>query len=136
MNDKKKPSTTSGDQTTPPNEASPDELAQRYAETLERLSTGSSRAWKGWLERQTRGDSFSMPDPAVAAKSLASLGQQFLLNPQRAIELQQQLWQGYTTLWQNAVQRLSGETPSSPLDAAPRDKRFKGKSWEENLFFD
>ncbi|MCA1769623.1 MAG: class I poly(R)-hydroxyalkanoic acid synthase [Halomonas sp.] len=136
MNDKKKPSTTSGDQTTPPNEASPDELAQRYAETLERLSTGSSRAWKGWLERQTRGDSFSMPDPAVAAKSLASLGQQFLLNPQRAIELQQQLWQGYTTLWQNAVQRMSGETPAAGLDAAPSDKRFKGKSWEENLFFD
>jgi len=132
MNDKK----PSGDQTTPPNEATPDELAQRYAETLERLSSGSSRAWKGWLERQSRGDSFTMPDPAVAAKSLASLGQQFLLHPQQALAFQQQLWEGYTTLWHNAVQRMSGKTPAATLDAAPRDKRFKGKSWEENLFFD
>ncbi|SFU70557.1 PHA/PHB synthase family protein [Halomonas korlensis] len=136
MNDKKPSSAKPGDKTTPPHETSPDELAQRYAEALERLSTGSSRAWQGWLERQTRGDFFTLPDPAVAAKSLASLGQQFLLHPQRALELQQQLWQGYTTLWQNTTQRLFGESPSPAAEPAPRDKRFKGKGWEENLYFD
>jgi polyhydroxyalkanoate synthase subunit PhaC len=131
-----KPSAKPGDQATPPTETPADELARRYAETLARLSSGSSQAWQGWLERQTRGDFFTLPDPAVAAKSLTLLGQQFLLQPQRALELQQQLWQGYTTLWQNTTQRLLGEAPSPAAEPAPRDKRFKGKAWEENLFFD
>ncbi|QTF93401.1 class I poly(R)-hydroxyalkanoic acid synthase [Halomonas sp. BM-2019] len=136
MNDQTPSSAKPGDQATPPPETSADELAKRYAETLARLSSGSSRAWQGWLERQARGDFFTLPDPAVAAKAMTSLGQQFLLQPQRALELQLQLWQGYTTLWQNSTQRLLGEAPSSALEPTPRDRRFKGKGWEENLYFD
>ncbi|WP_163559662.1 class I poly(R)-hydroxyalkanoic acid synthase [Halomonas sp. NO4] len=136
MNDQKPSSAKPGDQATPPQETPSDELAQRYAEALARLSTGSSRAWQGWLERQARGDFFTLPDPAVAAKALTRLSQQFLFHPQQALELQQQLWQGYAALWQNTTQRLFGEAPSTAAAPEPRDRRFKGKSWEENLFFD
>jgi len=136
MNDQKPSSAKQGDSSASSHETSPDALAQRYAETLARLSTGSSRAWQGWLERQARGDFFTLPDPAVAAKALGRLSQQFLYHPHQALELQQQLWQGYAALWQNTTQRLLGD--ASPPDATPtpRDKRFKGKGWEENLFFD
>ncbi|UYG09159.1 PHA/PHB synthase family protein [Halomonas sp. M4R1S46] len=136
MSDQKPSSAKPGDQAIPPQETPSDELAQRYAEALERLSAGSSRAWQGWLERQARGDFFTLPDPAVAAKALTRLSQQFLLHPQRALEVQQQLWQGYTTLWQITARRLSGEAPSPAAAPDPRDRRFKGKGWEENLFFD
>ena len=136
MNDQKPSPTKPGDQASPPHETPSDELAQRYAEALARLSAGSSRAWQGWLKRQAQGDLFTLPDPAVASKAMTSLSQQFLLQPQRALELQQQLWQGYATLWQNALLRLYGEAPSTALAPVPRDKRFKGKGWEENLFFD
>ncbi|MBZ9538845.1 PHA/PHB synthase family protein [Modicisalibacter tunisiensis] len=136
MSDRKPSSATPGDPATPPRETPSDALAQRYAEALARLSDGSSRAWQGWFERQARGDFFSLPDPAVAARALTRLSQQFMLHPQRALELQQQLWQGYTTLWQNTARRLAGEAPSPVAAPGPRDRRFKGKGWEENLFFD
>lgn len=135
MNDPRHSPPKASDGQTPP-EAPHDVLAQRYAETLARLSTESSRALQGLLERQARGDFFTLPDPAVAAKSLASLGQQFLLHPQRALEFQQQLWQGYAALWQDTALRLCGQAPPPAVQPGPRDRRFKGKGWEENLFFD
>ncbi len=57
-------------------------------------------------------------------------------NPRRLMELQFEYWQQWTTLWQNSLQKFSGESVADIYRPEPGDRRFRSEDWNENVLFD
>src|SRR2546427_1837282 len=70
------------------------------------------------------------------AKTLGQVGEYWLKDPQRAVELQFALGKSYLDLWANSVKRMAGETTEPVIEPDSRDKRFADPEWSSNQFFD
>lgn len=113
-----------------------DEIAHRIAEDLEQLATMAPRVLASWLQRQAEGDYFTLPNPWVIARSLATLGAQMLLHPQCLFESQTRLGLGYLQLWQDGLAQLLGQPTPAITEHERKDRRFQNEAWRENVFFD
>jgi polyhydroxyalkanoate synthase len=69
------------------------------------------------------------PTPLQAADSYAAVGKSLLSHPDKVMQAQMALWQGYVDLWQSF---LTGDH-RSPGKAD--DKRFADPEWSQNPFF-
>jgi polyhydroxyalkanoate synthase subunit PhaC len=69
-------------------------------------------------------------------RTLAKVGEYWLSEPERAIEAQNRLLNGYIGLWSSALKRMMGEPAKPVAEPDPRDRRFKDPEWSENQFFD
>src|SRR6202166_1852292 len=69
-------------------------------------------------------------------KTLGQVGQYWLKDPQRALDLQVNLGRAYLDLWAGAVKRMAGENPEPVAAPSPKDKRFVDPEWSSNQFFD
>ena len=69
-------------------------------------------------------------------KTLGEVGNYWLSDPARAVELQSRLGRAYLDLWGAAVKRMSGETAAPIVTPDPKDKRFADPEWSSNQFFD
>jgi poly[(R)-3-hydroxyalkanoate] polymerase subunit PhaC len=69
-------------------------------------------------------------------KTLGAVAQSYMADPQKLMQAQMQLWNGYTQLWQNAWRRALGEAAAPVAEPARGDRRFKDKDWQENTVFD
>jgi polyhydroxyalkanoate synthase len=75
-------------------------------------------------------------DPGHFADAFAELGAKLLNDPQRLVEAQINLWQGYAQIWQTTLARMQGEKVDDIVKPAPSDKRFQDKEWQSNWLFD
>ena len=108
----------------------------RLAQGMGELGERSQRVVQAFLEGQSRGDGFSVPDPRVVAGAFTKLTQAMLADPGRLIEAQARWWQQMGELWQTQMRKALGE-PVAPVAAPdPADKRFKDEAWNEALVFD
>ncbi len=71
-----------------------------------------------------------------AIKTLGRVAETWLADPQRAVEMQTQLWNGVIELWASSMRRMSGEPTPNTIEPAAKDNRFKDPDWNRNLFFD
>ncbi len=78
----------------------------------------------------------SPPTWRTSSRTFGQVGEYWLADPQRALELQSRLGQAYLELWAHAVKRLAGEKPAPVAQPDPRDKRFADPEWSTNQFFD
>ena len=69
-------------------------------------------------------------------KTLGQVGQYWLKDPQRALDLQLSLGRSYLDLWAGAVKRMAGEKTEPVAEPSPKDKRFSDPEWSSNQFFD
>ncbi len=69
-------------------------------------------------------------------KALGAVAQSYMSDPQKLMEVQTQLWNSYSQLWQNAWGKALGAQSEPLATPARNDKRFKDKDWQENTFFD
>jgi len=69
-------------------------------------------------------------------KTLGTVAQAYMSNPQKLMEAQMQLWNAYGQLWQAAWQRAIGAPAEAVATPAKSDKRFKDKDWQEHTVFD
>lgn len=69
-------------------------------------------------------------------KTLGAVAQSYMAEPQKLIEAQNQLWQSYSQIWQNAWGKALGADVGPVASPARNDKRFKDKDWQENTIFD
>ena len=69
-------------------------------------------------------------------KTLGHVGEYWMKDPQRAVELQFGLGKSYLDLWANSVKRMAGEATSPVIEPDSRDKRFADAEWSSNQFFD
>ena len=110
---------------------------QRLYEAMSRITEQSQRIMQAFVERQANGPrEFNPLEPAVVSKAYQALWQQMLTDPQRLVEAQVSLWQGYAKLWENTARRLAGEEVEPAVTPEPGDRRFRDDTWSENPLYD
>ncbi len=57
-------------------------------------------------------------------------------NPIQMLEAQADLWAQYSTLWQNTLQRMTGNEAEPVATPDAGDRRFKDAEWSNNIIFD
>ena len=113
-----------------------DPAAERIAADLARLASTGPRVAADLARRQGRGDFFTLPDPAVVARSLATLWEQMARHPEQMLEVESRLWRGYLDIWEGAARRMLG-LPAQPVaQPAEKDRRFAAEAWTQNLWLD
>lgn len=66
----------------------------------------------------------------------AELANKVLNDPQRFVDAQIALWQGYVKIWQSALARMQGQAVDDPVKPSPGDRRFADHEWQSNWLFD
>ncbi len=108
-----------------------------WSRILLRIAERSQKLVVDYLAR-TKDVARSSPafDPSHFTEAFAKLTEQLLSNPQRFVDTQIALWQGYAVIWQSALARMQGQTVEDLVKPAPSDKRFQDQEWQSNWLFD
>lgn len=75
-------------------------------------------------------------DIADAVKTIGKVMEYWLVDPQRALELQAGLGRAYLDLWAGTAKRMAGEPAAPAVAPDPKDRRFADPEWSQNQFFD
>jgi polyhydroxyalkanoate synthase len=75
-------------------------------------------------------------DPAHLSEAFAELSAKLLNDPQRFVDAQIALWQGYVGIWQATLARMQGQPVEDLVKPASADKRFQDREWQSNWLFD
>jgi polyhydroxyalkanoate synthase subunit PhaC len=115
--------------------ADPVRFAQNMAKVFEQAA-GIARIVAERPGAKQEAETQAMPMEQVS-KTLSAVAQSYMAEPQKLMDAQMQLWNGYTQIWQNAWARVLGEPAAAPVAQPVRgDKRFKDKDWQEHAVFD
>ncbi len=109
---------------------------QEFADNMMKIAAHSQRLITEFFDHN---DSLSKQlhlDPGNIGKAFMELTNRMMTNPERMVEHQMSLWQGYMQLWQNATLRMLGETVEPLVEPERGDKRFKDAEWTDNQIFD
>ncbi len=120
----------------PPQVASFD--VEAFSRNLARVIEESGKALSAYIKPREEGKIKTdlAQDLGEIVGTLGKVGQYWLSDPQRALELQSRLGSAYLELWGNAVKRLAGEPAPPVAEPGARDKRFADSEWTTNQFFD
>jgi poly[(R)-3-hydroxyalkanoate] polymerase subunit PhaC len=112
----------------------PEAFAQNLSKTLEQ----AGKALAAYIEPREKGEiaNDSTDELTGVVKTLAQVGEYWTSDPQRALEAQTRLWNGYAGLWGSSLKRMMGEAAEPTVETPPRDRRFADPDWEDNQFFD
>ncbi|MCZ4280087.1 class I poly(R)-hydroxyalkanoic acid synthase [Kiloniella laminariae] len=113
------------------------------AETMSAISEKSQELIKNFMARQQPlNPQEHDPDPLRIGQAFLEMSQKFWSDPDKAMKLQSDLWQGYTNLWQQTANNFlaagkteSDENKKSPAPKPKGDRRFQDEAWENNPFF-
>jgi len=110
---------------------------EKLARNLARMIEEGGKALAAYLkpreEGRIQGEYAEFID---MVKTLGHVGEYWLKDPQRALDLQIGLGRSYLDLWAGAVKRMAGEKTEPVAEPSPRDKRFTDPEWSSNQFFD
>jgi len=111
---------------------------EEFSHNLARLIEESGRAVAAYLKprEQGRNSGELAEEVTEVVKTLGHVAEYWLVDPQRAVELQTRLGKAYLDLWASAVKRLAGEDIAPVATPATSDKRFADPEWTQNQFFD
>ncbi len=111
------------------------------AETMAAISEKSQEMMQSFLKKQSEQSLDKDPDPMRIGQAFWEMSQRFWSDPEKAIKLQADLWQGYSALWQESADKFfsSQEKNKSERESSSvskkKDRRFKDEAWEDNPFF-
>jgi polyhydroxyalkanoate synthase len=101
------------------------------------IAERSQKLIKDYLERnKDKPVAMTAVDPARLTEAFSHLLQRILNDPERFVNAQLALWQGYAKIWQTALERMQGKAVAPVITPAPSDKRFKDSEWQSNWVFD
>jgi polyhydroxyalkanoate synthase len=110
---------------------------EEFARNLARVVEEGGKALAAYLkpreDGRIQGEYAELID---VVKTLGQVGQYWLKDPQRALDLQLNLGRSYLDLWAGAVKRMAGEETEPVAEPSPKDKRFTDPEWSSNQFFD
>lgn len=112
----------------------PERLAQNFLRLLEE----SSNALTNYMERPDgqSGPYSAMSEFQQASKSLTTITQHWLNDPEKFSETQSALLRDYAELWSRSLKRVLGEEVEPLVEPNPGDSRFRDPDWTANPFFD
>jgi len=112
---------------------------EAFARNLARVIEEGGKAMAAYLEPREHGAGSAAAGQqglSDVVKTFAHVGEYWLRDPQRAVEAQARLWNGYLGLWGSTMRRLAGEDTPPVASTEPADKRFRDPDWSQNAFFD
>lgn len=111
---------------------------EAFARNLARMIEESGKALAAYMKPREQGklkDELS-EDVTDVVKTVGTVAEYWLSDPQRALELQTSLGRAYLDLWASTVKRMAGEPAVPAVATDPKDKRFADPEWSQNQFFD
>ena len=111
---------------------------EEFSRNLARLIEQGGRALAAYLRPREQGrDDRELADEVTeVVKTLGHVGEYWLADPQRTVELQSRLGKAYLDLWATAAKRLAGEEAAPVVAPAANDRRFADPEWSSNQFYD
>ncbi|WP_206378253.1 PHA/PHB synthase family protein [Sneathiella limimaris] len=111
------------------------ENSQEFTDNMAKLSEKSMELVNEFYEQQK---SMGKPDldPLNIGNAFLELTQKLLTEPDKLVQAQTELWQGYMNLWQNAAMAATGQKADPVIEPDKGDKRFKSEEWRKNQIFD
>ena len=111
---------------------------QKFAHNMARLVEETGKAVAAFAEPRVSNpaQAWAPADLTRIMNAFGQIHQAWLLQPQKLMQAQAELWQRYWKLWAKAIGVLpTGKT--EPVAAPdPKDARFKDPEWSENQYFD
>jgi polyhydroxyalkanoate synthase len=111
-----------------------EELSRNMAALVEEAGKATAAYIRPLEER--RANTGLADEVGEVVKTLGTVAEYWLIDPQKAIEAQSRLGSTFLELWAATLKRMQGE-PAEPVAAPdPKDARFKDPEWSENPLFD
>jgi polyhydroxyalkanoate synthase len=111
---------------------------EAFARNAARMVEEGGKALAAYLKPREEGKIKAdlAEDIGDVVRTMGTVLEYWLSDPQRAVELQTSLGRAFLELWAATAKRLAGE-PAEPVIAPdPRDKRFADPEWSKNQFYD
>ena len=111
---------------------------EQFSRNIARMVEEGGKALAAYLKPREVGEVKIEPADEIAdvVKTLGQVAENWLSDPQRAVEIQTGLGKAYLELWLAASKRLAGEQIAPVAAPAPGDKRFADPEWSSNQFYD
>ncbi len=111
---------------------------EAFAHNIAAVVENFGRAAAAYVEPREKGEvKVGLSDEFTeVVKTLAKVGDYWTSDPQRVMEAQTRLVNGYLDLWSSSMRRMMGEPATPAAEPAPGDKRFQDEDWRANQFFD
>ncbi|MDP6344616.1 MAG: class I poly(R)-hydroxyalkanoic acid synthase [Alphaproteobacteria bacterium] len=110
--------------------------AAEFSRNLMQVAEQSQRLVQEFMQQQAAEGGQQNADPLNIGGAFMELTAKMMADPQKIVEAQMNLWQDYLSLWQNAANRMLGETAEPLVTPERGDKRFRHDDWESNQIFD
>jgi polyhydroxyalkanoate synthase subunit PhaC len=115
--------------------ADPAKLAHNLAQAYERMARLAQMLQQNSDQQRQEAETQTVPINQIS-RALGEIWQAHLARPEKLMEMQGQLWQQYSTIWQNTWVRAMGQQVEPLVTPAKNDRRFNDKDWVENSVFD
>jgi len=107
-------------------------LSQSYVDFYQR----SQKIMTEFCKQSMEDKDYQFSDPILIGKAFMDLASKMSADPSKLFEAQGRLLAGYGELWQQTLQRISGEHNEPVINPDKSDKRFKDDAWNEDIVFD
>jgi polyhydroxyalkanoate synthase subunit PhaC len=115
--------------------ADPAKLTHNLMQVYERMAKLAHSLAENPATQRSEAENQIVPVSQIS-QTLGEIWQAHLAQPQKLMEMQQQLWQQYSQVWNNSWSRAMGHAVEPVATPAKNDRRFKDKDWVENSVFD
>lgn len=108
-----------------------------FANNLAQLVEEGGKALAAYIRPREAGKKDELAEEVQdAVRTIGTVAQYWLADPQRTVDAQARLMTGYMGVWTAALRRMSGEQADPFVSPDPKDGRFKDAEWNSNPFFD
>src|SRR6201985_3699493 len=123
---------------TPQAPATPKFNAEAFAMNIAKAMESGGQALAAYLKPAATGEVADKPPNELTelVKTLSSVAEYWLSDPDRANDIQTKIGKAYLDLWGSSVRRLAGEETASVISPSPSDKRFDDPEGKSNQFYD
>jgi polyhydroxyalkanoate synthase len=119
-----------------PEPTSPEALS-RLAEELTDIAERSQRLIADFTENADKlNTGETQQEFMLIGQTFMQYAMKLAENPIQMIEAQADLWAQYSSLWQNTLQRMTGNEAEPVATPDAGDRRFKDAEWSNNIIFD
>ncbi len=111
------------------------ESAQRWSEIAERSSRVTAEFWKRQMHKAAEtGGGFQLTHPLDLGQAFGAFTAALWSDPAKLTAASAEFWQQGAELWESTAKRMRGEEAEMP--DIPPNRRFRDRSWEENVVAD
>ncbi|MEH6496153.1 MAG: class I poly(R)-hydroxyalkanoic acid synthase [Pseudomonas marincola] len=112
------------------------EGSQEFADNMAKISMKSMDLVNEFYSAQSTSKNPDL-DPLNIGSAFLDLTNKMMAEPEKLVNAQAALWQGYMNIWQNmAAGGVNGQETKPGLTSGKGDKRFRSDEWSKNQIFD